>query len=319
MSDDDASEVGCCCASCGIAEVDDIKLKDCDDCDLVRYCSDECRNNHSSEHEEDCKKRAAELRDELLFKQPEGSHLGDCPICCLPLSLHPSKSTTTTCCSKTICNGCRVANQIREVKARLENTCPFCREPAPSTLEGGHKQRMKRVEANDPVAICDEGLAHYNEGEYIRAFEYFTKAAELGDAEAHLRLARMYRFGEGVEDDEGKENYHLEEAAIGGHGDARYLLACMEFHKGNVDRGKNHWMIAATQGHTMSFRELVSLFKEGKVSEDDLTAARLAGKAALLATKSQERDAAEAFISVQEMEGPVDKEKFAAALEFYRD
>ena len=36
MSDDDASEVGCC-ASCGIAEVDDINLKDCDDCDLVKY------------------------------------------------------------------------------------------------------------------------------------------------------------------------------------------------------------------------------------------------------------------------------------------
>ena len=27
-----------CCASCGIAEVDDIKLKDCDACKLIRYC-----------------------------------------------------------------------------------------------------------------------------------------------------------------------------------------------------------------------------------------------------------------------------------------
>eukprot|EP00984_Skeletonema_dohrnii_P002734 scaffold948_cov74-Skeletonema_dohrnii-CCMP3373.AAC.1 len=26
-----------CCASCSIAEVDDIKLKNCDACDLVRY------------------------------------------------------------------------------------------------------------------------------------------------------------------------------------------------------------------------------------------------------------------------------------------
>ena len=31
------------CASCGIAEVDDIKLKDCSACDLVRYCSDDCQ------------------------------------------------------------------------------------------------------------------------------------------------------------------------------------------------------------------------------------------------------------------------------------
>ena len=71
--------VDTCCASCGIAKVDDIKLMPCDDCDLVRYCSDACRNDHKSEHEEVCKMRAAELRDKILFKQPEGSHLGDCP------------------------------------------------------------------------------------------------------------------------------------------------------------------------------------------------------------------------------------------------
>ena len=60
-----------CCASCGIAEIDDIKLKHCDGCDLVKYCSDACQRDQKSEHEEECKKRAAELRDELLFKQPE--------------------------------------------------------------------------------------------------------------------------------------------------------------------------------------------------------------------------------------------------------
>ena len=55
------------CASCGIAEVDDIKLKECTDCGLVRYCSGECQKEHESQHVEACKKRAAELRDELLF------------------------------------------------------------------------------------------------------------------------------------------------------------------------------------------------------------------------------------------------------------
>ena len=72
------------CASCGIAEVDDIKLKNCDHCDLVQYCSDACQMDHKSEHEEACKIRAAEIRDELLFKQPESSQLGDCPICMTP-------------------------------------------------------------------------------------------------------------------------------------------------------------------------------------------------------------------------------------------
>ncbi len=27
------------CASCGIAEVDDVNLKECSACDLVKYCS----------------------------------------------------------------------------------------------------------------------------------------------------------------------------------------------------------------------------------------------------------------------------------------
>ena len=91
------------CAACDISETDDIKLVPCDGCDLVRYCSDDCREDHKSDHEDDCNKRAAELRDELLFKQPESSHLGDCPICSLPLSLVLQKSMVNTCCSKVIC------------------------------------------------------------------------------------------------------------------------------------------------------------------------------------------------------------------------
>jgi len=77
------SPAGMCCASCGIAEVDDITLKKCDACDLVivRYCGDTCQQDHLSQHDRACKERAAELRDEILFRQPESSHLGDCLIC----------------------------------------------------------------------------------------------------------------------------------------------------------------------------------------------------------------------------------------------
>ena len=64
-----------CCASCGIAGVDDIKLKECDACDLVHYCSDNCKQEHGPRHEQLCKERAAELREELLFRQPESTHL----------------------------------------------------------------------------------------------------------------------------------------------------------------------------------------------------------------------------------------------------
>ena len=95
--EDDAVEEGgdmtmMCCAGCGKAEVDEIKLTKCTDCDLVRYCGDKCQEEHRSQHEEECKKRAAELRDELLFKQPESNHKGDCPICFWPLPIDPQKT-----------------------------------------------------------------------------------------------------------------------------------------------------------------------------------------------------------------------------------
>ena len=140
-------EANTCCTSCGIAAIDDIKLKECDDCDLVRYCCDECQQNDKSEHQEDCKQRAAELRDELLFKQPEGSHLGDCPICCEPMPLDEEKSESMICCSKYICFGCNIANMKREREGRLQHSCPFCRKPRDKSLKKLAKLQMKRVKA----------------------------------------------------------------------------------------------------------------------------------------------------------------------------
>ena len=157
------------CASCGSAEIDDIKLNKCIDCDLVRYCSDECKKEHEPTHKEACKKRAAELRDELLFKQPENSHLGDCPICCLPMPLDTTNKNLM-CCSKVICKGCNYANQVREAVGKLQRKCVFCRAAIPSSKEEVDKYRMKRIEANDPVAMHREGSSEGKKGNYIKAF-----------------------------------------------------------------------------------------------------------------------------------------------------
>ena len=46
----EAAEADVCCANCGIAGVDDIKLEECNDCDLVKYCSDKCREEHREQH-----------------------------------------------------------------------------------------------------------------------------------------------------------------------------------------------------------------------------------------------------------------------------
>ena len=248
--------------------------------------------------EEASKMRAAEaeLRDELLFKQPESTHKGDCPICMIPLPIDPTKSTVTSCCSKVICMGCCHANWIREAEMRLQHTCPFCREAANIIAEEADKMRLKRIEANDPVAMRHEGGEQYNRGEYRSAFEYLTKAAELGDAEAHYMLSIVYSDGLGVEKDEGKETHHLEEAAIGGHPYARYKLGAYEWmNNRNAERAVKHWTISATQGEGASIKKLLEAFKQELISKEDLAVAFRAYKAALAATKSPQRKVAEPF------------------------
>ena len=309
-----------CCASCGMAEDDDIKLKNCTACYLVKYCSDDCQTDHKSKHEEACKnravelrnellfkqmlelyksknskvckKRAAKLRDELLFKQPESSHRGDCPICCLPLPLDSNKCRMTACCSKMICLGCVHANKIREAEMGLKESCPFCREANFSTDEEGHKQRIKRVEVNDPVAIYDEGVFQYMKGNCSGALECYKKAARLGDAEAHLKLSSLYHCGDGVEKDKGKEIHHTEEAAIRGHPKARFLLGSYELENDNIERAVKHFIIAAKQGNDDSMKALMQFFTVKWVEKEILAATLREHQAAVDAAKSPQREAA---------------------------
>eukprot|EP00985_Skeletonema_marinoi_P007900 scaffold3525_cov104-Skeletonema_marinoi.AAC.7 len=298
MSEENEAVLSCCCAACGIAEVDDIKLKECGECDLVRYCSNACQKNHKSQHKEACKMRAAELRDELLFRQPESNHHGDCPICCLPLSIDKEKSCMISCCSKVVCEGCDHANKIREIEGKLKFKCPFCRTPITSNDEAD-KQRTNRIKMNDPVAICQEGVAHFEKGDPNKAFEYFTKASGLGDVEAHYLLSLLYHNGHGVEKDRGKQIHHLEQAAIGGHPRARHNLGCDEEESGNIERAVKHYIIAAKEGYDGSIKPLMEYFKEGFVSKEDLASTLRAHQAAVDATKSPQREAAKEFYRLQ--------------------
>ena len=279
------------CVSCGIAELDDVKLKECDGCDLVRYCSDNCQEDHRSQHEEKCKERAAELRDEILFKQPESTHMGDCPICCLPLPIEDEKVVSYPCCSKFICKGCTFAEASRQRgQNRQHFSCPFCRQ---STSEPANTKLMKRVAANDPAALWQMGLSHADREEFDKAFHYYTRAAELGDVEAHYHLSTMYKRGQYVERDEKKEWYHLEEAAIRGHAYARHNLGCHEERNGEMGRAVKHWIINANLGDDWSIQTLKNCYKDGLVSKEEFAAALRGHHAAVKAMKSPQREAAE--------------------------
>ena len=280
------------CACCGKAAVDNIKLKNCA-CNLVKYCGVVCQKNHRKQHKKACKKRLAEIRDDTLFQQPDESHLGECPICCLPLSLDHDKWMITSCCCKNICNGCSHVNDMRELEQKLEHKCPYCREPVPETNEECYQNESKRVKSNDPIALCELGKRRAREGDYEGAFEYFTKAAELGAIIAHYQLSVMYHEGEGVEKNPKKAMYHMEEAAIGGHPTARYNLGAYEGRDGRHDRAVKHFIIAAKLGFDLALEAVKDLFAKGLfVSKEDFEAALRGHQAAVDATKSQQREEA---------------------------
>ena len=295
----DQSEAEEVCANCGKVEVDEVKLKKCDGCNLVKYCSVECQKDHRPQHKEACKERAAEIRDDKLFTQPDESHVGECPICCLPLPIDESKSGINSCCCKRICLGCSYANKLRAKKQAHHSKCPFCRESLPTgesdedLYQIQTRRLMKRVEANDPVALRQMGLISVSKeiGQYDAA-----SAAALGNAEAHFNLSCMYHEGV-VEENVKKQVYHLEEAAIGGHPMARFNLGCIEWHSSErYDRASKHWVVAAKLGYDNALEKVKKCFMDGFVSKEAYEAALRGHQAAVDATKSKQRDEAEKAI-----------------------
>ena len=116
------------CANCGKGEEESDCLKNCVACKMVKYCSRDCQKAHRPQHKKACKKRAAELFEIALFKQPPPPE--DCPICLLRLPPTGSGRTYKTCCGELICRGCWFAPEYDHLgNEKNEKKCPFCRTP----------------------------------------------------------------------------------------------------------------------------------------------------------------------------------------------
>jgi len=131
-------------------------------------------------------------------------------------------------------------------------------------------------------------------GDYEGACKFWSKAVELGDVEAHYHLALMHHNGQGVEKDKRKEIYHLEQAAIGGHYNARYNLGVIEWQNGRYERAAKHYIIAAKLGEGKSVGNLRKMYQEGLVSKEEFAATLRAYQAAADAMKSPHRAEADA-------------------------
>ena len=148
---------------------------------------------------------------------------------------------------------------------------------------------MKRVKANDPVALNQMGGKHYIVGDYDKAVEYYTKAADLGDSMAHHSLGCMYSEGKSVDKDEEMAIRHWEKAAIGGNHQARYNLF---IHEADNKRAVKHLIIAANLGFDKSMKSLWKHYSAGNITKEELESTLRSHKAAIDATKSAQRDAA---------------------------
>jgi TPR repeat protein len=151
----------------------------------------------------------------------------------------------------------------------------------------------ERVKANDPAALCQMGGTCYDKGDYDGAFDYLSKAAELGDAGAHAQLGDMYYEGLGVERDDEKVVYHYEKAAIAGHPIARHNLACSEQECRNIERSVKHLIIAANLGNKGSMKVLWKHYSAGNITKEELDATLRSHQATLDSMKSEQREAAE--------------------------
>ena len=244
--------------------------------------------------------RASAIPDDILFKHPESSHLGDCPICFLPMPLDPKLFTFQACCGQLLCDGCSHAHSMCEIERGGERKCPFCRDLAPTTGEEYKQRLLRRVEVNDPTALKNIGHMSYEEEDYENAFQYWTRAAEAGNEPVHFDLGMLYMSGKFVGKDKNKCISHLERAAIRGHVDARYALGYLEWESGRFDRGVKHWIISASFGNDESIQQLKECYKLGHVSKDDFAKALRAHHAAVDAMKSPQREKAELIYKVIE-------------------
>ena len=305
-----------CCADCG-EEGGAVSLKACTSCKLVKYCNAKCQRNHWLKHKRDCKRRAAELRDEALFKDPPAKE--DCPICFLPLphkllaciSLPPATIESVPiydfeianegsakidmegyfqCCGKGICRGCIQSFS----KFGNNDQCPYCKaDRREKTEEEVIEEMMKRVEVNDPVTICflanayqfgRPGISRDEE----KAMELYGRAAKLGSNEAHFQLGLYYNQRGELK----KVKLHWEAAAMAGHEAARHNVGTIESNSGNMERAVKHWMISASAGEYHSMQVLIILFEQGVVSRDSIDSTLTSYNNSCAELRSEARDSA---------------------------
>ena len=280
------------CAACGKGGDG---LKTCTACKMVKYCNATCQKAHRPKHKKVCRKRAAELHDEALFKQPPPNE--ECPICCLLLPLDGAGQKYQPCCGKTLCCGCIYAVLAGDDRI----LCPFCRTPEAASDGEAIERLKKRVEGNDAHAIHSLGSLYYDGSDCLpqnrnKAIQLWLRAGELGCSESYNNAGNAHYHGEGVERDIKKARYYCELAAMGGCVYARYNLGIEEGNARNMSRALKHFMISVGAGCDDSLKAIRQCFLDGHATKDDFEKALRTHKEAADEMKSDQREAFESAL-----------------------
>lgn len=289
------------CANCGQSETSGEKLKTCVACKIVKYCCRDCQLAHRSQHKDACKRRAAELHEEALYK--DYSEVKECPICMLPMPLGKNRSCFKLCCWKHICNGCHYAQIQEDIKNGKEEkevgTCAFCRAPHHKKGEqiGLIQKGMEKnnADATYMVALYHQQGKNGYPRDVLKMIELLKKAGVLGCAKAYYDLGRIYDTGTGVIKDMKKARHYYELAAMGGYINARCSLGCFHGFYGDYERARKHFMIGARAGDEECLEMIQEGIDRGFMTKDDYTEALQAYQYQQEERKSAMRDAALLF------------------------
>ena len=125
--------------------------------------------------------------------------------------------------------------------------------------------------AND--SAYDKGFVAYQSGEYEKAIEFFTDAANKGNAKAQVKLGVMYWHGQGVTQDYNQAFELFTLAAEQGNARAINALG-MSYEQGkgvtqDISKAVKWYTLAAEQGLIQAKNNLGLLNKKGLIANHD--------------------------------------------------
>ena len=156
---------------------------------------------------------------------------------------------------------CTICGHIHEGLEAPEK-CPICKAPSSkfTVIDKGAQKATKLQKINEEDYEIIKKLE--NDG-FVKAVEWYTKAAIQGDPWAQNHLAACYEFSKGVKKSYNKAVQWYTKAAKQGYAIAQYNLAeCYEIGRGvkkSIDKAIEWYTMSAKQGNQKAKEKLLTL------------------------------------------------------------